>query len=105
VPVPALVQPADAVGGPDHDMGYAGSHVLGAAGAQVGTGGPGAGDRADEPLAAGVLLPPRCAAEGAAVVQRRLVTATAVCSGHVLIVPNGTRRRHGAPITRSSGTS
>jgi hypothetical protein len=103
--VPALVQPTDAVGRPDHDVGYTGSHVLGATGAQVGTGRSFAGDGADEPLAAGVLLPPGGAAEGAAVVQRRLVTAAAVGSGHVSIVPNGTRGRHGAPITRRSGTS
>ena len=84
--------------------GYAGSHVLGAAGAQVGTGGSGAGDGADEPLAAGVLLPSLDAAEGAAVVQRRLVTAAAVGSGHASIVPNAARGRHGAPATCRSGT-
>ena len=89
MPVPALVQATDAVGRPDHHVRHAGTHVL----------------RPDEPLAAGVLLAPLDPAEGATVVQRRVVTATAVGTGHTPIVPNAGSGRHGAPTSCRSGTA
>ena len=82
----AVVQPTHAVGRPGNNMRYAGCHLLLAARAPVGLGRVGAGDPADEPVTGIVGLAALHPTDGPVQIQRVSLVASAMRSGHALII-------------------
>ena len=100
VPVPATLEAADAIGGPYHDVGHPDLELLLTTRAAVRAGRARAGDLADEPLATGIPSPSRYAARDPSQIQRCLVAAAAVGTGHTGDSPRAARtcrKRIGSP--------
>ena len=93
MPVPAVVEPAHAVGRPGNDMRYAGYHLLLASRAPVGLGRVGAGDPADEPVAVTVGLAAFDPTDGSPHIKLGSLVASAVGSGHRPIIAGGISER------------
>lgn len=84
--MPAVVQPAHAVGWPGNDMGYAGRHLLLATRTAEGPVGAGTTDAADKPLAVAVGFAPFDPTDGSVQVQLSTLVASAMGAGHAPII-------------------
>lgn len=80
--MPAVAQPAHAVGWPGNHMRYAGCHLLLAAWAPVGLGRVGTGDPADEPFAVNVGLTALDPPDGSVQVKLGALIASAMGTWH-----------------------
>jgi hypothetical protein len=82
MPVAPVVDAAESVSGPDHNMRHAHTDVLLAARTQVRALSPRTGDRSHEPLATGIPGPLRDAAGDPREVERGTVVTASVGAGH-----------------------
>jgi hypothetical protein len=97
--MPAVVKATHALGRPGNDVRYAGCHLLLAARAPEGPVRAVARDPLNEPFAVAVGLSAFDPTEGTVQIELRVVSATAMGSGHAPIVAGQRRREHQAVRT------
>lgn len=92
--MPAVIQTTHAIGRPRDDVRYAGCHLLLASRAPEGPVRAGAADPTDEPLAIALGLPTFDTTEGSVQIEPRVLTTSAVGSGHTSIVAGRSQAGH-----------